>query len=157
MSLVHLVSISSNPRASSVLVQPLVPSSPEKGPLSPASSFLSDAVERPTKRRRVSVDYSSLSEQEDDDDEEEDRYVGRFYRARGGSGDASNPGSVSHSNSGSFASGMRRRPGVEALTSANGAGSANGNQAGNEVPAEYKAEVDRVFFEFLNKICSNRT
>ena len=92
-----------------------------------------------------------------DDDEEEDRYVGRFYRARGGSGDASNPGSVSHSNSGSFASGMRRRPGVEALSSANGGGSANGNAAANEVPVEYKAEVDRVFFEFLNKICSNRT
>ncbi|KZV73454.1 hypothetical protein PENSPDRAFT_574528 [Peniophora sp. CONT] len=49
---------------------------------------------------------------------------------------------------------MRRRPGVEALTSANRDGSANG-QAGNEVPAEYKAEVDRVFFDFLNKICSN--
>ncbi|VDC06613.1 unnamed protein product [Peniophora sp. CBMAI 1063] len=92
---------------------------------------------------------------DDDDDEEEDRYIGRFYRNRGGSDNTSHPGSVSHSNSGSFASGMRRRPGVEALTSANGNGSANGGQAGNEVPVEYKAEVDRVFFEFLNKICSN--
>ncbi|KAI0032222.1 hypothetical protein K488DRAFT_8902, partial [Vararia minispora EC-137] len=26
---------------------------------------------------------------------------------------------------------------------------------GNEVPQEYKTEVDRIFFEFLNKICSN--
>ncbi|THH17536.1 hypothetical protein EW146_g3291 [Bondarzewia mesenterica] len=26
---------------------------------------------------------------------------------------------------------------------------------GNEVPQEYRAEVDRIFFEFLNKICSN--
>ncbi|KAI0630310.1 hypothetical protein C8Q77DRAFT_1137435 [Trametes polyzona] len=51
----------------------LVPSSPEKHPLSPASSFLSEIVERPTKKRRVSVDYSSLSEQEDDEDEEEER------------------------------------------------------------------------------------
>ncbi|RDX55063.1 Bromodomain-domain-containing protein [Lentinus brumalis] len=50
----------------------LVPSSPDKPPLSPASSFLSDAIERPTKRRRISVDYSSLSEQEDDDDDEEE-------------------------------------------------------------------------------------
>lgn len=50
-----------------------VPSSPEKHPLSPASSFLSEIVERPTKKRRVSVDYSSLSEQDDDDDDEEER------------------------------------------------------------------------------------
>lgn len=27
---------------------------------------------------------------------------------------------------------------------------------GNEVPQEYRAEVDRIFFEFLNKVCSNR-
>ncbi|KII88363.1 hypothetical protein PLICRDRAFT_110280 [Plicaturopsis crispa FD-325 SS-3] len=26
---------------------------------------------------------------------------------------------------------------------------------GNEVPIEYKAEVDRVFFEFLTRVCSN--
>lgn len=86
MSLVHSVSLSWNPRASSALVQPLVPSSPEKGPLSPASSFLSDAVERPTKRRRVSVDYSSLSEQEDDDDDEEERPLAatRVTRTSGG-------------------------------------------------------------------------
>lgn len=50
-----------------------VPSSPEKHPKSPASSFLSETVERPTKKRRISVDYSSLSEQEDDEDEEEER------------------------------------------------------------------------------------
>ena len=33
---------------------------------------MSDAVERPTKKRRVSVDYSSLSEADDDDDDEEE-------------------------------------------------------------------------------------
>lgn len=27
---------------------------------------------------------------------------------------------------------------------------------GNEVPQEYRAEVDRIFFEFLNRTCSNR-
>ncbi|KAK1222682.1 hypothetical protein PQX77_014468 [Marasmius sp. AFHP31] len=27
--------------------------------------------------------------------------------------------------------------------------------AGSDVPQEYRAEVDRIFFEFLNKICSN--
>ncbi|KAH9931087.1 uncharacterized protein BXZ73DRAFT_47487 [Epithele typhae] len=52
----------------------LVPSSPpEKHPLSPASSFLSDVVGRPTKKRRLSPDYSSLSEAEDDEDDEEER------------------------------------------------------------------------------------
>ncbi|KAI0780095.1 hypothetical protein C8Q74DRAFT_742018 [Fomes fomentarius] len=50
----------------------LVPSSQEKHPLSPASSFLSDTIDRPTKKRRVSVDYSSLSEAEDDEDDEEE-------------------------------------------------------------------------------------
>ncbi|KAI1794092.1 hypothetical protein LXA43DRAFT_997618 [Ganoderma leucocontextum] len=50
----------------------LVPSSPEKHALSPASSFLSDSIERPNKKRRVSIDYSSLSEAEDDDDDEEE-------------------------------------------------------------------------------------
>lgn len=28
---------------------------------------------------------------------------------------------------------------------------------GNEVPQEYRSEVERIFFEFLNTICSNRT
>ncbi|PIL36145.1 hypothetical protein GSI_01805 [Ganoderma sinense ZZ0214-1] len=58
----------------------LVPSSPEKHSLSPASSFLSDIIERPTKKRRVSVDYSSLSEAEDDDDEEEERPLATLAR-----------------------------------------------------------------------------
>lgn len=26
----------------------------------------------------------------------------------------------------------------------------------SDVPQEYRAEVDRIFFEYLNKICSNR-
>ncbi|KAI8993065.1 hypothetical protein BD414DRAFT_483199 [Trametes punicea] len=55
-------------------LEALVPSSPEKRSLSPASSFLSDMVEqRPNKKRRVSVDYSSLSEQEEEEEEEEER------------------------------------------------------------------------------------
>ncbi|KAH9035503.1 hypothetical protein EDB85DRAFT_1863052 [Lactarius pseudohatsudake] len=32
---------------------------------------------------------------------------------------------------------------------------ANGSNHSNEVPQEYRAEVDRIFFEFLNRICSN--
>jgi len=33
--------------------------------------------------------------------------------------------------------------------------SINSASHGNEVPQEYRAEVDRIFFEFLNSICSN--
>jgi hypothetical protein len=31
------------------------------------------------------------------------------------------------------------------------------NHPGNEIPNEYRNEVERVFFEFLNRICSNCT
>ncbi|EJD02419.1 uncharacterized protein FOMMEDRAFT_21137 [Fomitiporia mediterranea MF3/22] len=31
----------------------------------------------------------------------------------------------------------------------------SGASSGNEIPPEYRADVDRVFFEFLNKVCSN--
>jgi hypothetical protein len=37
---------------------------------------------------------------------------------------------------------------------ANSMGGSGGH--GNEIPPEYRAEVDRIFFEFMNKICSNR-
>ena len=64
-----------------ILRPPQVPSSPpDKHPLSPASSFLSDVVGRPTKKRRLSVDYSSLSEADDDDDEEERPLAARVTR-----------------------------------------------------------------------------
>lgn len=39
-------------------------------------------------------------------------------------------------------------------TSPSAEGGASGH--GNEVPQEYRAEVERIFFEFLNSICSNR-
>ncbi|TDL21587.1 hypothetical protein BD410DRAFT_771531, partial [Rickenella mellea] len=38
--------------------------------------------------------------------------------------------------------------------SAGGAGGAGGAH-GNEIPVEFRAEVDRIFFQFMNKICSN--
>ena len=31
----------------------------------------------------------------------------------------------------------------------------SGSGSGNEIPPEYRADVDRIFFEFLNKVCSN--
>lgn len=59
----------------------LVPSSPrDKHPLSPASSFLSDTVGRPNKKRRISPEFSSLSEADDDDDEEERPLASRVTR-----------------------------------------------------------------------------
>ena len=36
---------------------------------------------------------------------------------------------------------------IENPTSSNGA---------NKVPQEYRTELDRIFFQFLNNICSNR-
>ncbi|KAI0374843.1 hypothetical protein BV20DRAFT_1032906 [Pilatotrama ljubarskyi] len=36
-----------------------------------------------------------------------------------------------------------------------GGGSSSSGGHGNEVPQEYRAEVERIFFEFLNAICSN--
>jgi hypothetical protein len=32
----------------------------------------------------------------------------------------------------------------------------NPNHPGNEIPPEFKHDVERIFVEFLNKICSNR-
>ncbi|KAL5532602.1 hypothetical protein ACEPAF_4376 [Sanghuangporus sanghuang] len=46
------------------------------------------------------------------------------------------------------ASGSAASPGDGQTMSASGA-------SGNEIPPEYRADVDRIFFEFLNKVCSN--
>lgn len=48
----------------------------------------------------------------------------------------------------------RERP--PARTRQNGSGE-GGAHPGNEIPQEFREDVDRIFFEFLNKICSNRT
>lgn len=54
------------------------------------------------------------------------------------------------------ARGGHYQTGVSARRGSRTSPSAEGGH-GNEVPQEYKAEVERIFFEFLNKTCSNRT
>jgi len=97
--------------------------------------------------------HSPVSSPDDDDDDDQDSDTGSpshsRYRARNGSvGEA-------------FSRSVPRRPLVTRTSSDNFGTSAGTNGSGssshsNEVPQEYRAEVDRIFFEFLNKICSNR-
>lgn len=99
-----------------------------------------------------SLSHSPASSPDDDDEHDSDAGSPSHsrYRARNGSvGDASHP----------FPRPLPRRALVNRTSTDNfstGMG-ANGNSShSNEVPQEYRAEVDRIFFEFLNKTCSNR-
>jgi hypothetical protein len=93
--------------------------------------------------------YSPVSSPDDDDDSDSGSPSHSRYRERHGSiGDHfSRPlprrALVNRSSTDNFSTGV----------GANGGGSSSHS---NEVPQEYRAEVDRIFFEFLNKICSNR-
>jgi len=96
--------------------------------------------------------HSPVSSPDDDDDSEPGSPSHSRYHARNGS-----LGEGNHS----FPRPLPRRVLVNRNSTDNfnsGMGS-NGNGSSshsNEVPQEYRAEVDRIFFEFLNKICSNR-
>jgi len=98
--------------------------------------------------------HSPVSPSDDDDepDSEPGSPSNSRYRARNGS-----IGEANHS----FPRPLPRRVLVNRTSTDNfnsGMGT-NGNGSSshsNEVPQEYRAEVDRIFFEFLNKICSNR-
>lgn len=56
--------------------------------------------------------------------------------------------------------GKNKRPRSEDPGAAVGSRQKNGRRASttdaNEIPAEYKVEVDRIFFDFLGNVCSNR-
>lgn len=91
-------------------------------------------------------DSSPDSYQDDDDYDGSPDYQG--FRGRVGSMDNggdmySRPGTSSHRGT------LTSQPSMENF------GLLSGGH-GNEVPQEYRAEVDRIFFEFLNRICSNR-
>lgn len=93
---------------------------------------------------------SPISSPDDDDDSDTGSPSHSRYRARNGSvGEGNHP----------FSRGLSRRALVNRTSTDNFSGlGANGNGTGshsNEVPQEYRAEVDRIFFQFLNKICSN--
>jgi hypothetical protein len=96
--------------------------------------------------------HSPVSSHEDDDEHDSDTGSPSHsrYRGRNGSiGEANHP----------FSRPLPRRAlptrpspdNFSASMAPNGSGNHN-----NEVPQEYRSEVDRIFFEFLNKTCSNR-
>lgn len=93
---------------------------------------------------------SPVSSPEDDDEHDSDTGSPSHSRYRGRNG------SVSEANHQFSRQPARNR----ALTNrsstdfSSGLG-ANGSNHSNEVPQEYRTEVDRIFFEFLNRICSN--
>ncbi len=92
--------------------------------------------------------HSPLSSPDDDDDSDtgspsHSRYHGFGEANHAFSRQISRRALVNRSSTDNFS----------AAVGANGNGSSSHS---NEVPQEYRAEVDRIFFEFLNKICSNR-
>src|SRR6266850_3306048 len=92
--------------------------------------------------------HSPVSSPDDDDDSEPGSPSHSRYRARNGSvGEGNHP----------FSRPLPRRVLVNRTSTDNfnsGIGNGSSNHS-NEVPQEYRAEVDRIFFDFLTKICSN--
>jgi hypothetical protein len=91
--------------------------------------------------------YSPVSSPDDDDDSDTGSPSYSRYRPRDGSiGEGNHP----------FSRSLPRRALVNRSSTDNFSAGVNGSSShSNEVPQEYRAEVDRIFFEFLNKICSN--
>ncbi|KAI0670429.1 hypothetical protein C8Q78DRAFT_1070030 [Trametes maxima] len=100
--------------------------------------------------------YSRPSSPENDNDEgsDDESGEGNHYSPSGhGAGDpaeskSSAEGPVNGTSRGH--AGQRR---MSRTSPSNEGGGSSGH--GNEVPQEYRAEVERIFFEFLNAICSN--
>ncbi len=91
---------------------------------------------------------SPVSSPEDDDEHDSDTGSPSHSRYRNGS--------ISEANHQFSRTPTRRalanRSSTDNFSSGMGA---NGSNHSNEVPQEYRAEVDRIFFEFLNRTCSN--
>jgi hypothetical protein len=93
--------------------------------------------------------HSPISSPEDDDDHDSDTGSPSHSRYRNGSigeGSLQYPRPLPRR-------ALANRPSPDNFSASM---AANGGSHSNEVPQEYRAEVDRIFFEFLNKICSNR-
>jgi hypothetical protein len=93
--------------------------------------------------------YSPVSSPDSDDDSDTGSPSHSRYRARQDSFGEANHG---------FSRPLPRRALVNRSSTDNFSAGVNGSGSSshsNEVPQEYRAEVDRIFFEFLNKICSN--
>jgi hypothetical protein len=94
--------------------------------------------------------HSPISSPDDDDEHDSDTgspNQSRYHMRHGSMGEANH----------TFSRQISRRSLVNRTSTDNfTAVGANGSSShSNEVPQEYRAEVDRIFFEFLNKICSN--
>lgn len=95
--------------------------------------------------------HSPISSPEDDDDHDSDTGSPSQYRGRNGS-----IGEGSHQFSHPLPRrSLTNRPSPDNFSTSMGSNGSSSSHS-NEVPQEYRAEVDRIFFEFLNKICSNR-
>ena len=122
--------------------------------LSPPLKSRDSSRERPSQRQRInggsghahSLSQSALT------GEGSSGGVGGSS-ANGGMGVvASTSGSAGGSGSSPSASGPNSAANA---SSGSGGGSGANGAHGNEIPAEYRADVDRIFFEFMNRTCSN--
>jgi hypothetical protein len=95
--------------------------------------------------------HSPISSPEDDDEHDSDAGSPCHSRYRGRNGSV---GEGSHQ----FSRQLPRRalPNRPSPDNFSASMASNGSSHSNEVPQEYRTEVDRIFFEFLNKTCSNR-
>jgi hypothetical protein len=96
--------------------------------------------------------HSPISSPDDDDEHDSDAgspHQSRYHARHGSMGEANH----------TFSRQISRRSLVNRTSTDNftamGANGSGSSSHSNEVPQEYRAEVDRIFFEFLNKICSN--
>ncbi|KAI0321664.1 hypothetical protein OF83DRAFT_1168298 [Amylostereum chailletii] len=108
-----------------------------------APSVIEEHVEYQHSRPPTAISPEHSPPTDGDDDQDSDTGSppsrGEYYRSRGDSMDFGNP-----------STGHRRSFGaMDSLSTP------QATNHSNEVPQEYRGEVDRVFFEFLNKICSN--
>ena len=108
---------------------------------------------RPRLNTGFSRSHSPISSPDDDDEHDSDTGSPSQlrYRVRHGSMGEANY---------NFSRQISRRSFVNRTSTVNstamGAYRSGSSSHSNEVPQEYRAEVDRIFFEFLNKICSDR-
>ena len=93
----------------------------------------------------------------DSDDEGEQNSPGNQYACSGQGLDE--PHTKSESSAEGSGNGSARSHAGQRRMSRTSPSNEGGNSSGhgNEVPQEYRADVERIFFEFLNSICSNRT
>ncbi|KAH9951254.1 hypothetical protein B0H21DRAFT_818313 [Amylocystis lapponica] len=103
--------------------------------------------------RASSPEYDDDMDGNHDSDDEGD-YPQSYYNTppSAGNGDVSENTGTEGATAGALQTQARQRRMSRTSPSADG-GSGSGH--GNEVPQEYRAEVERIFFAFLNSICSN--